>query len=477
MPRWEVKKTSDGWQVVAPSGSGEINLPTLTAAGVQILRDAATYLQDESDPSRAFSGPVAFEGQPTSDGRFIMEGALTWRTPPLPLMLQTRTEPGHFGAELAGRIDRIFREGDQIIAEGVLDSSEAGERAFEVLSDHDRFGVSVDLGAVEADFVCVEEDDEGICIDGTLQISKGELMGATLTPFPAFADAHITLGEEELSSDTPKKKKKKLRNDDEDDMSSSTIPTSSSASSSNLLFTSVWHAEDSNININGHTILTACAVPHTPPSSHFTNPSLPALQRYVTMTEDGRIYGHLAGWGECHIGYEQVCVTPPHSSTSYSHFMCGTVLTDDSSLIPTGPIAISGGHANDHADARTARAHYDNTDTAVADVAVGEDEYGIWFSGALRSDITDEEIRILRASGVSGDWRKINNSLELVGICSVNVPGFPKVRAHLSNNEVMSLVAAGPPPAPAPQLDPSTEQRISSLERRLDHLEALRRLG
>jgi hypothetical protein len=41
----------------------------------------------------------------------------------------------------------------------------------------------------------------------------------------------------------------------------------------------------------------------------------------------------------------------------------------------------------------------DQTSAAVADVVVGgEDEFGLWLSGALRPGVTDEEVRTLRAS-------------------------------------------------------------------------------
>ena len=52
----------------------------------------------------------------------------------------------------------------------------------------------------------------------------------------------------------------------------------------------------------------------------------------------------------------------------------------------------------------------------------------------------------LRASGqVSGDWRRIGGKLRLVGLLTVNVPGYPvpRQRALIASGLVMSLVAAG----------------------------------
>src|SRR4029079_16942320 len=71
-----------------------------------------------------------------------------------------------------------------------------------------------------------------------------------------------------------------------------------------------------------------------------------------------------------------------------------------------------------------------------ADVRVGEDEHGIWVAGALRSHLSDEDVRAFRAALLSGDWRRIAGRLELVAALAVNVPGFPVPRTR-------SLVASG----------------------------------
>ena len=90
--------------------------------------------------------------------------------------------------------------------------------------------------------------------------------------------------------------------------------------------------------------------------------------------------------------------------------------------------------------------HYDDTLSAVADVSAGEDSYGIWVSGSLRPDATALQVRALRASAPSGDWRPINGALELVAVCQVNVPGFPVARAMVAGGQVLALTAAGARP-------------------------------
>jgi hypothetical protein len=128
---------------------------------------------------------------------------------------------------------------------------------------------------------------------------------------------------------------------------------------------------------------------------------------------------------------------------------------------------LAGGHASLEASASEAVRHYDDTASAVADVHAGEDAYGIWVSGALRPGTTPEQIRSLRASAPSGDWRPIKGSLELVAVCQVNVPGFPIARARVASGQVMALVAAGANVLAQLKHDPLRE-----LNERIDKLEA-----
>lgn len=215
-------------------------------------------------------------------------------------------------------------------------------------------------------------------------------------------------------------------------------------------------------------------IPINPPSIWFENPKLPDLQRFITITDEGRIFGHLAGLqGECHIGFANTCITTPRSQHDYAYFRIGQVKTAEGTLVATGCLTLRGGHAGSGMTASDAQKHYDDTDSAFADVTVGEDEEGIWFSGALRPETTPETLRRVLASGVSGDWRMIEGNLELIGVCSVNTPGFPKASARLvacgecedGDLEIVTLVAAGGPPLPSPDLSPDDRSLIHNLAR------------
>jgi hypothetical protein len=192
--------------------------------------------------------------------------------------------------------------------------------------------------------------------------------------------------------------------------------------------------ESGSIVASGHPI----EAPIVPPSAWFSDPELNAPTP-LTVTDEGRIFGHLAVWGQCHIGHTNRCVEPPASITNYAHFLTGEILCEDGKRLPVGQITMNGNHAPHSYGADATSAHYDNTALAAADVTAGEDAFGIWVSGAIRPDLHPNQIRGLMASDVSGDWRRIGGNLELVAVLSVNVPGFPKIRVKELEGLVASL--------------------------------------
>lgn len=203
------------------------------------------------------------------------------------------------------------------------------------------------------------------------------------------------------------------------------------------VYTSSWRGmvrEDLNA-------LLAASFPAKPPRPWFDDPKLTGVTP-LTIDNTGRAYGHIATWKQSHIGMAG-SVKAPKSKSNYAFFATGVVECDDGAHVNVGQITLAGGHASIEASVAETVAHYDNTKSAVMDVAIGEDRYGIWVAGALRPDVDDLQLRAVRASSVSGDWRPINGNLELVAVCSVNVPGFPIPRARVASGQVVALVAAG----------------------------------
>ncbi len=155
----------------------------------------------------------------------------------------------------------------------------------------------------------------------------------------------------------------------------------------------------------------------------------------LTFEKTGRVYGHLALWGSCHTGFLNgavaECVQPPPSKSDYQHYHLG-VLETDGGDVRVGKITYATGHAPLSASARVAADHYDHTGSVGAFVRARNGAVGIWVSGSVRSDISDEGFRDLRANPPSGDWRSLNRHLELVAALSVPVPGFPIPRAEVA---------------------------------------------
>jgi len=198
----------------------------------------------------------------------------------------------------------------------------------------------------------------------------------------------------------------------------------------------------------GDAVLAASPVaPLHPPAEWFDDPQLKEPTP-ITVTEDGRVFGHVALWDQCHTGIQGRCVLAPRGIT-YDFFNTGVIDAENESPIRVGKITAATGHAPLTAAREAATAHYDDTGTVVAYVQVGEDEFGPYMAGALKSDATPEQIRDLRANSVSGDWRAVRRSdgtkqLELVGVLSVPVPGFPIQRAIAAagaEEEVTALIA------------------------------------
>lgn len=117
-------------------------------------------------PTRAWSTPgdaaLAFENQQTGDGRIFAAGALEWSGGPWPLQYADEMLRGHEGAELAGAINSLGRDGDRITGDGVLYLSQrSGAEAALLLEEGAPLGVSVDLDDVDVEFVDLTDTSQG----------------------------------------------------------------------------------------------------------------------------------------------------------------------------------------------------------------------------------------------------------------------------------------------------------------------------
>lgn len=442
---WAGEQTEWTLDGTNPQGEDDTMTDTVTAAAgdpAPVLQDP--QVMDAGDPAPAlpveeadlgdrFHGVCTMMDEQTGDGRVFMPGSLEApEEMPIPMGWQIADAPGHDGAIVPGRIDRYVPDGNLMWYEGTWDLEGAGWEARRMVEGRFARGVSVDVDNIEATVVT----EDGSPLDPfdsmfsddplLLAVTRGRIRSHTMCRIPAFSGAFIANGPlpATLTLPTP---------DTEE------VPSEEEATAA---------------------LVAAAVAVDAPPAptrdlpvlADFSDPGLTVPTPH-TQTPDGRVFGHLAVWGTCHIGMAGTCVTPPHSMTGYAHYMKGATETADAGVIPTGVITMDTGHAAPHLRASAAVAHYDDTGTIVASVAVGEDDIGIWYAGRFSPWATDEhKARLMAAGALSGDWRIQGGNLELVAALAVNVPGFPipKVALAASAEGVQtSLVAAGiVPPAP-----------------------------
>lgn len=344
---------------------------------------------------RRWTAVLARIGVPTGDGRILAPGAITSRDLPLPLSWQRQSADGHGGSIVVARIESISITDDMVTASGSL----LAEDGWQVI-EHIEAGVigpSLDLDDLE---YVIDDQDRAV-------VTRGRIAGATLVAIPAFADVSITLEPLPVPPMAPE-----------------LVPAGVQPDVTGFEDDGVFAAELAAFTSNASAQLARTEA--LPPLEWFTNPVLTALTP-LTVTTDGRVYGHVAGWDSCHVGLPG-CVTPPASQTGYSYFMVGEQRTADGATVPVGTLTVGGGHADPQLGFRAAAEHYDDIGTAVARVFAGEDEHGIWVSGWILPDADPLRVEQFKASPVSGDWRRIGGSLELIAVCSVNTPGFPVPR-------------------------------------------------
>lgn len=407
-----------------PTPNKKVKAPTVDALIASAVGRAASFeeviptSQENISPSgAAFKIDMLLPvGAETGDGRKFAANALSARELPLPLLWQFKTDSGHNQSVIVGRIDSLEINSAGITnVRGVFDTNPYAREAERLILNGFLKGVSADLDK----FSAVEDSPaESELAQGTkgprkienkgLTIDKARLMGATVVALPAFQEAVIEIDNQKVFTDP--------------------------------LMEGEYY--DGVLEEYSMESLVASAAPIAPPREWFQHMKV-SEPTPLTIDDDGRVYGYLALWSSNHIGYQHA-QKPPRSATNYKYFRTGVVRTADGTDVTVGNLTLVGGHAPIQASAKDAVKHYDDTNSAVIDVVAGEDQFGIWLAGSLRPGVSPEQVRSVRASALSGDWRPVNGRLELVAACFVNVPGFMTTRTMVaSGGQVTALVAAG----------------------------------
>lgn len=335
-----------------------------------------------------FSGYIGKLGVSTSDRRILAADIdLTMREFPHPMAWQKQAVGGHYDSYTVGVVEEAKIDGDRVWASGYfLNSPEAEEAADQV--KHQVSAPSLDLAAAEYIFT----DENGKEIEGDLfdwweengepytYFTAAEVTGFTLVQTPAFDGIDITLGERETR-----------------DLA---VVASIVAS------------------VDGPRVKT-----YDP--ALFENPKLTRPTAPTMNNDTGRIYGHLAEWGQPYRGGNGELT--PRNRNGYANFHTSQVQLDNGKQLSVGRLTVEGGHAptTRGVTMATARAHYDNVCTAFGLVRVGEDQFGIWFSGVPAPGVDPEVFQMGMTAPLSGDWRDEGRGLDMIAAHAVNTPGFP----------------------------------------------------
>jgi hypothetical protein len=404
--------------VTASASPAEERIIAISASAAQLAYEEGDGVIPETaaevEEGAAFTIELVIPTELESgDGRKLLKDSLSTRELPIPLLWQPKTGTGHDGSYVVGRIDscEVTPEGIKN-AHGVFDTGPYGREAERLVRNGMLRGISADLDMFQAatdEEMAALAAETGEDLSQKMFIKQARVMAATLLPKPAFQECTIRLSED---------------------------------LEENPVVDGVYEA-DADFADNEEAVvaaLIASAIPVTPPKAWFDNPKL-KKPTPLTVDDNGQVYGHIATWVQDHIGAHGI--RPPRSKSNYAYFHTGLVRTDSGEDVTVGQLTLAGGHASLDKSKEEAMQHYDSTGSAIADVHAGEDAHGIWVAGALRPGATPEQIRTLRASAPSGDWRPVNNRLELVAICQVNVPGFPIARTCVASGNISALVAAG----------------------------------
>jgi hypothetical protein len=347
----------------------------------------------------------------TRDGRTILSEGFGLDQAPRTLYFQKAQAPGHDGAVAVGRIDSMSVDDKIVTASGWIVDNPDGRAAAHLVKTGVLRGNSVDLAVREKDvLIDVEwsEDDDFPTI--TAKFRNAMVTASTLVGKPAFENAAAIIPD----------------GWDIEPVELSDRETDKVLAAAGSRHTLEFSTGTDEVRVDGR---------------RFQDPELDGPTP-VYIEASGAVWGHIAAWGSRHLS---TGVEPPHSNTNYAYFATGAVHADDGWVVPTGRLVLDGNHADKKLGWRDAVDHYANTTAAWADVAIGEDDHGIWIAGQVRPGTDDRTIHVARNSALSGDWRSVGGHMELIAALSVNTPGFPIPRpsAYAVGHTQRSLLSAG----------------------------------
>jgi hypothetical protein len=395
-------------------------------------------------------------GLSTGDGRRFADGAIELADTPFPFEWARSREGGHDGAVVVGVVQeaKVLSVKDALAQEFVspeaakkLDAAMMGVWAKgELFDGADReamprlaedvaesmhlieagtLGPSVDLDSFEgvpvlegSDTPVTWEEIEDLFEETgeepkiELLVTAGRVRAATLVSIPAFAETSRPL---ELVAAEP--------SEDETERAAA--------------------------------LIASVGTRELPGVAAFTLPELAGPTPITWDWETGRVFGHVATWRTCHVGYSDVCITAPRDdeANGYAAFNRFPVQTQDGGIVWAGRLTVGGRHPGLNLTAAATMAQYDGR-TVAAHVRAYSDAHGIVVAGVIELSADAPERAALDRRKVSGDWRETPAGLSLVEILALSPgprahaePGFPIPGTFSVNGRQTALTAAlGPDP-------------------------------
>lgn len=362
-----------------------------------------------------WSGAIAGLDILTGDERYLAtpKGGVRTREYPLSLTL------GHVGdgeAPVIGSVDRVWVQDGLLYGEGKIDlGGDAGAEFARQLTEGYINTVSIHPDQVTAEYQLVDptgkvmsgEEADKLIIENDYSIPEGyttrtaftdwRLAGLAVVPIPAYTEARIEGNYDYMGP--------------------------------------ADHATDALVAAVGGQIFTR---------EFFGDPKLKNVTQ-LTVTDDGKVYGHIALWNSCYqlgggANAYASCTKPPHSATGYSRFHTHKAFLGGNDFIPCGTLTAGDGHVT-RGGLKASQENYANVATQVAKVVAGEDRFGIWVSGEIL-DAARDHAHDLLDSPLSAHWEPdadAAHNLEMIAAHVVNVPGFAvrPIIASFSDGETL----------------------------------------
>ncbi len=165
-----------------------------------------------------------------------------------------------------------------------------------------------------------------------------------------------------------------------------------------------------------------------------------------TITDEGRMMGHLFAWGDCHRGNTARCDRPDfmRDDPTFPDFHVGEAPLDNGERVRVGVLTYADLHAPDgQLTAAQLTELMENTGRQLGPVRLHVDRFGLQACGQVWPDVPPVEVSRALAGFPSYDARRIAGRWRLFGLHVVNTPGHTVYEE--AEGQVVRMVASVAP--------------------------------